>query len=132
MNLKLGYPPKLGLLMRITLCSVLLSSIGLTAELQTASRAQADPGVVSDASWMPFIGEYDIWCTLATGGTGPCGNHHSTWGIDFELPFNHPVYSAGAGTVKQLFGGCGPATGSGYCNGGAGNWITVDHHNNFY
>ena len=105
---------------------LLIASV-MIADIKSAPDVLADPGVTTDASWMPFIGEYDIWCTLATGGTGSCGNHHSTWGIDFELPFNHPVYSAGAGTVKQVFEGCGPATGSGYCNGGAGNWISVDH-----
>ncbi len=127
MNLKLGYPPKPGLLIRIILCGALLAPVALAVDIRTAPDVSADPGVTSDASWMPFIGEYEIWCSLATGGTGPCGNHHSTWGIDFELPFNHPAYSAGAGTVKQIYDGCGPSAGSGYCNGGAGNWISIDH-----
>ncbi len=68
---------------------LLIASV-MIADIKSAPDVLADPGVTTDASWMPFIGEYDIWCTLATGGTGSCGNHHSTWGIDFELPFNHP------------------------------------------
>ena len=109
------------------LCGVLFATSLVAMELKTAEQVHADPGVTSDASWMPFIGEYKVWCSLATGGTGPCGNHHSSWGIDFELPFNHPIYSAGAGTIKQMYDGCGPSAGSGYCNGGAGNWVSVDH-----
>ncbi len=109
------------------LCGVLFATSLVAMELKTAEQVHADPGVTSDASWMPFIGEYKIWCSLATGGTGPCGNHHSSWGIDFELPFNHPIYSAGAGMIKQMYDGCSPSTGSGYCNGGAGNWVSVDH-----
>ena len=109
------------------LCGVLFATSLVAIELKAAEQVHADPGVISDASWMPFIGEYTIWCTLATGGSGPCGNHHSSWGIDFVLPFNHPIYSAGAGTIKQIYDGCGPSTGSGYCNGGAGNWVSVDH-----
>ena len=48
-------------------------------------------------------------------------------GLILNFHSTNSVYSAGAGTVKQVFEGCGPATGSGYCNGGAGNWISVDH-----
>ena len=127
MTFKRAYPYKPKQLSKGLLSVFLLIASVMIADIKSAPDVLADPGVTTDASWMPFIGEYDIWCTLATGGTGSCGNHHSTWGIDFELPFNHPVYSAGAGTVKQVFEGCGPATGSGYCNGGAGNWISVDH-----
>jgi len=127
MTFKRAYLFKQRQLLKGLLSVFLLIASVIITNIESPPNALADSGVTSDASWMPFKGEYIMWCTLKTGGSGPCGYHHGTWGIDFELPFNHPVYSAGAGTVKQVFDGCPPATGSGYCNGGAGNWISVDH-----
>ena len=84
----------------------------------------ADHQNPTDSTWMPFIGEYKVWCTLAIG-TGPCATHHGTWGIDFDTPINVPIYATGSGHLKQLYGGCSPFGGS--CNSGAGNWLSIDH-----
>ena len=58
------------------------------------AQSQADHQDPTDSTWMPFIGEYKIWCTLATG-TGPCATHHGTWGIDFDTPIDVPIYATG-------------------------------------
>ena len=96
----------------------------LAVDIATSEPTFADHQNPTDSSWMPFIGEYKVWCTLATG-TGPCATHHGTWGIDFDTPINVPIYATGSGHLKQLYGGCSMYGGS--CNSGAGNWLSIDH-----
>jgi len=104
-------------------CLLLISGF-LAIDTTTPEPVMADHQNPTDSTWMPFIGEYKIWCTLAIG-TGPCATHHGTWGIDFDTPINVPIYATGSGHLKQLYGGCSPFGGS--CNSGAGNWLSIDH-----
>ncbi len=112
---------------------ILLSSLAgicliiscLVINISEAQNLYADQGETTDSTWMPFIGEHEMWCTLAIGGTGPCSSHHSTWGIDFGLEFNDPIYASGSGQIQQKYGGCSAYGGS--CNSGAGNWLSIDH-----
>ena len=103
------------------LCFVFTSFVVDIAKSQPSFADHKSP---TDSTWMPFIGEYKVWCTLAIG-TGPCATHHGTWGIDFDTPINVPIYATGSGHLKQLYGGCSPFGGS--CNSGAGNWLSIDH-----
>ena len=103
------------------LCLVFTSFV---VEITKSQPSFADHQNPTDSTWMPFIGEYKVWCTLAIG-TGPCATHHGTWGIDFDTPINVPIYATGSGHLKQLYGGCSPFGGS--CNSGAGNWLSIDH-----
>jgi len=96
----------------------------LVVDIATSEPTLADHQNPTDSTWMPFIGEYKVWCTLATGN-GPCATHHGTWGIDFDTPVNVPIYATGSGHLKQLYGGCSMYGGS--CNSGAGNWLSIDH-----
>ena len=98
--------------------------LSLAVVVSDSTPLQADHANPTDSTWMPFIGEHKIWCTLAIG-TGPCATHHGTWGIDFDTPINTPIYASGSGHIKQLYGGCSPYGGS--CNSGAGNWLSIDH-----
>ena len=109
-------------LFALTLFSAL--TLTLITEIGNPQSALADHQDPTDSSWMPFVGEHKIWCTLAIG-TGPCATHHGTWGIDFDTPINTPIYATGSGHIKQLYGGCSPYGGS--CNSGAGNWLSIDH-----
>ena len=103
------------------LCLVITS---FAVDIAKSQPSFADHQNPTDSTWMPFIGEYKVWCTLAIG-TGPCATHHGTWGIDFDTPINVPIYATGSGHIKQLYGGCSPYGGS--CNSGAGNWLSIDH-----
>jgi hypothetical protein len=105
------------------MCMALIIST-LAVDIATSEPTFADHQNPTDSSWMPFIGEYKIWCTLAIG-TGPCATHHGTWGVDFDTPINVPIYATGSGHLKQLYGGCSMFGGS--CNSGAGNWLSIDH-----
>lgn len=103
---------------------IVFSALSLAAVVSDSTPLQADHADPTDSTWMPFIGEYKVWCTLAVG-TGPCATHHGTWGIDFDTPINVPIYATGSGHLKQLYGGCSMYGGS--CNSGAGNWLSIDH-----
>ena len=103
------------------LCLVFTS---FAVDIAKSQPSFADHQNPTDSTWMPFIGEYKVWCTLAIG-TGPCATHHGTWGIDFDTPIDVPIYATGSGHIKQLYGGCSPYGGS--CNSGAGNWLSIDH-----
>jgi len=103
---------------------VAMITMSLAIVVSASTPLQADHANPTDSTWMPFIGEYKVWCTLATGNA-PCQTHHSTWGIDFDTPMDTPIYATGSGHLKQLYGGCSPYGGS--CNSGAGNWLSIDH-----
>ncbi len=60
-----AYMQKLKQLFIGLLSIAFLIASALIADIKSAPDVLADPGVTSDASWMPFIGEYDLWCTLA-------------------------------------------------------------------
>ena len=111
------------LLAMLFACLALVTS-SLAVDIALPQHTLADHQEPTDSTWMPFIGEYKVWCTLATG-TGPCATHHGTWGIDFDTPINVPIYATGSGHLKQLYGGCSMFGGS--CNSGAGNWLSIDH-----
>ncbi|MAK53444.1 MAG: hypothetical protein CL415_05670, partial [Acidimicrobiaceae bacterium] len=102
----------------------MLVAASLAIDIAKPQTSLADHQTPTDSTWMPFIGEYKVWCTLAIG-TGPCATHHGTWGIDFDTPINVPIYATGSGHLKQLYGGCSMYGGS--CNSGAGNWLSIDH-----
>ena len=110
--------------LRATLTCLLLVAASLAIDIAKPQTSLADHQTPTDSTWMPFIGEYKVWCTLAIG-TGPCATHHGTWGIDFDTPINVPIYATGSGHLKQLYGGCSMYGGS--CNSGAGNWLSIDH-----
>jgi len=99
-------------------------AISLVTVISASTPLKADHTNPTDSTWVPFIGEHKIWCTLATG-TGACSTHHGTWGVDFDTPMNTPIYASGSGHLQQLYGGCSPYGGS--CNSGAGNWLSIDH-----
>ena len=69
MTFKRAYLFKRRQLLKGLLSVFLLIASVIITNIESPPNALADPGVTSDASWMPFIREYDIWCTLATGGT---------------------------------------------------------------
>gem|GEM_PF-1540494 len=103
---------------------IAMLAVSLVIVISDSTPVSADHADPTDSTWMPFIGEYKIWCTLATG-VGACSTHHGTWGVDFDTPMNTPIYASGSGHLKQLYGGCSPYGGS--CNSGAGNWLSIDH-----
>lgn len=111
------------LLAMLFACLTLMTS-SLAVDIASPQHTLADHQNPTDSTWMPFIGQYKIWCTLAIG-TGPCATHHGTWGVDFDTPVNVPIYATGSGHLKQLYGGCSMHGGS--CNSGAGNWLSIDH-----
>ena len=78
---------------------IVFSALSLAAVVSDSTPLQADHADPTDSTWMPFIGEYKVWCTLAVG-TGPCATHHGTWGIDFDTPINVPIYATGSGPVS--------------------------------
>ncbi len=91
------------------------------------SSTPVDAQDTAPSDWAPFVGEFQMGCTRATGGGGPCGNHHNGWAIDITLGHNTPVYAAGAGEVGWLEDGCSPTGGDPGCNASAGNYIAIDH-----
>lgn len=71
-----------------------------------------------------MTGSFKVGCTWDNGCSG--GYHYSTAkAIDFLVPVGRPVYSSGAGTIVQAMAGCG--VNSDGCNGGRGNFVTVNH-----
>jgi murein DD-endopeptidase MepM/ murein hydrolase activator NlpD len=51
-------------------------------------------------------------------------------GIDFAAGAGADVYSFAAGKVVGVYGGC--SVGNMNCNGGAGNFVVIDHENGFF
>lgn len=99
---------------------------GLPGPVEAAPRG-ADAELPVDPIWMPFVGEFRIWCTIAIGGTGPCASHHTGWAVDIDLPWEHPVYAAGSGVIRVADGGCNPRGGDLWCNNRAGNYVAIQH-----
>ncbi|MDP6144301.1 MAG: hypothetical protein QF596_00855 [Acidimicrobiales bacterium] len=85
-------------------------AVSLVIVISDSTPVSADHADPTDSTWMPFIGEYKIWCTLATG-VGACSTHHGTWGVDFDTPMNTPIYASGSGHLKQLYGGSSQTNG---------------------
>ena len=83
----------------------------------------------ADANWMPLLGTTRMWCTKANPGVvGVCSYHHNGWAIDIDTAFGQPIFAAGSGTVRLVFGGCAPrGVIDGGCNWRAGNYVTIQH-----
>ena len=74
---------------------------------------------------VPFIGDYEVWCTDRNPAPGTlCQNHHGSPAIDIGMDPGTPLYAAGSGTVIEADNFC-PARGS--CNNGKGNSVIIAH-----
>lgn len=84
---------------------------------QPKSPAATSPRLI------PFIGEYQVWCTDRNPSNGFCSNHHGSPAIDIGMEIGTPLYAAGDGQVIEVETGCGTS----WCRGGAGNFISIQH-----
>ena len=85
--------------------------------------------VVGDAAVtpiaVPFVGSFEVWCTSGNPAPGTlCQNHHSTPAIDFGMDPGTPINATGDGVVIEIETNC---VGTGFCRGGAGNFIAILH-----
>ncbi len=74
---------------------------------------------------VPFIGDYEVWCTDRNPAPGNrCSRHHGSPAIDLGMAPGTPLYAAGSGTVIDADNNC-PARGR--CNNGMGNNVIIEH-----
>lgn len=110
--------------------SVLAFAVVVLAALTTPIPfvgAQTTPDPEQTSAAVPFIGEFEVWCTESNpGAMGLCqrSGHHSTPAIDFGMPVGATLRATGSGEVIEADAFC---SGSGSCNNGAGNIVVIEH-----
>lgn len=67
-------------------------------------------GQFEEANWVPFLGDFELWCTQGNPGYSGCANHHGYPAIDIGMPAGTPVRAAGPGRVLAA-GSAGDARG---------------------
>ena len=106
------------ILVIITLTLVALTSTAAEA-VQSLGTADESPIAV------PFLGEYEVWCTDRNPAPmNICSNHHGSPAIDLGMDPGTPIHAAGTGVVIEADNFC-PARGS--CNNGKGNSVIIEH-----
>jgi hypothetical protein len=69
-----------------------------------ARTAAAPPAIASTdedgANWVPFIGDFQLWCTSGNPGFSGCQRHHNRPAMDIGMPVGTTIRSAGTGTVQ--------------------------------
>ncbi len=93
-----------------------------------AQDATPDPSQTSAA--VPFIGDYQVWCTDRNPAPfNLCSSHHGSPAIDFGMPIGATINATGDGEVIEADSFC---SGSGWCNSGAGNIVVIEHADGTY
>lgn len=105
---------------RLSIAAMLVISGGLIGIVGQPPSAQANPG----SDWLPLVGN-----SIALGCTwdnGCAGGYHTSAGkaVDLVVGSGTPVYASGPGTLSSG-GGCPNSPSS--CNGGRGNYISINH-----
>ena len=111
-------------LLGFALTAVPAEGSGLSNPVATTANTQLSTTEES-AIAVPFIGDYEVWCTDRNPAPGSlCRNHHGSPAIDIGMDPGTPLYAAGSGTVIEADSFC-PAQGS--CNNGKGNSVIIAH-----
>jgi len=106
---------------------IVISTLGF-ATSQTPVNAQAT--ATNSPIAVPFIGDYEVWCTDRNPAPGNrCRSHHGSPAIDIGMDPGTPLFAAGDGTVIEADDFC-PARGS--CNNGKGNSVIISHADGTY
>ncbi len=105
----------------------LIASVVAPTPFAGAQNSVPDPAQTSAA--VPFVGEFQVWCTERNPSDGICSNHHNGPAIDFGMAPGTPLFSTGAGVVIEADGFC---SGRGSCNNGAGNIVVIEHPDGRY
>ncbi len=111
---------------RAILSAVLLTLIVLVAGPIPFANAQApEPNAAESSVALPFIGEFEVWCTDRNPAPfNLCSRHHGSPAIDIGMEVGEPIYATGSGVVIEADAFC---AGSGSCNNGAGNIVVIEH-----
>ena len=107
-------------------CAALVGLASFASE-STAVGAQTTTGDLTESSAIavPFVGEYEVWCTDRNPAPGDlCRNHHGSPAIDFGMVPGTPIRAVGDGVVIETETSC---AGAGFCRNGAGNFIAIQH-----
>ena len=107
---------------------ILLATLLAPTTFAGAQNTSIDPEQTSAA--VPFIGDYEVWCTDRNPAPfNLCRSHHGSPAIDFGMPIGATINATGSGRVIEADSFC---SGSGWCNGGAGNMVVIEHPDGTY
>lgn len=112
---------------RVKAVAVILTLFATVVAITPTAGAQAtgENDATTSAVALPFIGEFEVWCTDRNPSPfNLCSSHHGSPAIDIGMDVGEPIYAAGNGTVIEADAFC---SGSGWCNGGAGNIVIIEH-----
>lgn len=115
---------------RVTRLASLSLSLLTAFALATVSPAGAQGEVAlgtadESAIAVPFLGDYEVWCTDRNPAPNNlCSSHHGSPAIDLGMVPGTPLNAAGSGVVIEADSFC-PASGS--CNNGKGNVVVISH-----
>lgn len=73
-----------------------LATVGQTLGAPAAGASTDEDG----ANWVPFIGDFELWCTQGNPGFSGCAFHHSRPAMDIGMPVGTTIRAAGSGTVQ--------------------------------
>lgn len=81
----------------VALVVSVLATVGRAATAPPADASTNEDG----ANWVPFIGNYALWCTSGNPGFAGCATHHNRPAMDIGMPVGTTIRAAGAGTVLR-------------------------------
>ena len=107
----------------VLILALVAAVVVTTPRVGAQTTADLDPTQTSVA--VPFIGEFEVWCTDRNPSPNNiCANHHGSPAIDFGMPVGAQLRATGNGVVIDADSFC---SGPGSCNSRAGNKVVIEH-----